>query len=195
MSRRHFIIPALLVSLWTGAGAAAQTVDGRPAFAVVLDNRSSAAAVELPAARTHVRFIFEEAGIRVAFVAQGGEQARAAGNDRINLVVLDQPMPGCLKANDVTTLGFAVPPASRVYVHYDRVHDLARSRGAQPGWFLGVVMAHELAHVLLPRAGHADTGVMAGALSPDPVVESVFTRAEAQALRERLHGETVLARR
>jgi hypothetical protein len=177
-----------------GASATAQT-DGRPAFDVVLDNRSPLAAVELAAARLHVRFMFDEAGIRVAFVAEGDESARAAGHDRIRLVVLVQPMAGCLKAGDVTTLGFALPPANRVYVHYDRVYALARSRGVQAGWFLGVVMAHELVHVLLPRSGHAGTGVMARALSPDPAVAPAFTREEAQALRERLRSETLLARR
>jgi len=194
MSRGYFVIPALLVSLSTGTSAVAQTADRRPAFEVVLDNRSPAAALELAAARLHVRFIFDEAGIRAAFVAQR-DGAPATGADRINLVVLDQPMAGCLKAGDVVTLGFAVPPAHRVYVHYDRVHALARSRGAQPGWFLGVVMAHELVHVLLPGAGHAETGVMARSLRPDPFTLAAFTREEAQALRERLQSETLLAQR
>ena len=196
MGRSFFVIPALVASLSAATGANAQTADRRPALEVVVDNRSSAAALDLPVARARARFIFDEAGIRVTFLTQGTGPALAVSeNDRIHLVVIEQPEADRLVAGDVTRLGFAIPPANRVYVHYDRVYALARYHGVQPGWFLGVVMAHELAHVLRPEAGHADTGIMARSLSPDPKVPSAFTRQEARGLRERLGEETTLALR
>jgi hypothetical protein len=82
-----------------------------------------------------------------------------------------------------------------VYVHYDRSHDLAREHGVQPGRYMGDVIAHELVHVLLPRAGHTVDGLMARSLRPDPAVPAAFTRTEGQALRVRLRGETTLAQR
>jgi hypothetical protein len=93
-----------------------------------------------------------------------------------------------------TVLGFAIPSANRVYVHYDRVHALARHHKEQPGWFLGVVIAHELGHILLPRAGHTEIGVMVPTLSPLPKVPPAFTHLEAQSIRARLAGETAVAR-
>ena len=195
MGRSCFVIPVLVASLSAGAGANAQTADRRPLLEVVVDNRSMAAGVDLAAARTHARFIFDEAGIRVTFLTQGTAAALAASeHGRIYLVVIEQPEADRLIAGDVTRLGFAIPSAHRVYVHYDRIHALARYHGVQPGWFLGVVVAHELAHVLRPEAGHADTGIMARSLSPDPKVPPAFTREEARALRERLGEQTMLAR-
>ena len=85
--------------------------------------------------------------------------------------------------------------ANRAYVHYDRVHKLARAHHVQPGWFLGVVIAHELAHLLFQDGGHAENGLMASALSPSPTAPAVFTRQEAQRLRDRLRGEMTLAQR
>jgi len=196
MGRSSFIIPALVASLSAATGANAQTADRRPALEVVVDNRAPAAAPELAAARTRARFIFDEAGIRLTFITQGTGPALAASeNDRIHLVVIKEPEADRLIAGDVTRLGFAIPSANRVYVHYDRIHALARYHQVQPGWFLGVVMAHELAHVLFPQAGHAATGLMARSLSPDPKVPPAFTRQEARVLRERLGEQTTLALR
>jgi hypothetical protein len=172
--------------------ASAQVADRRPAVEVVVDNRASAA-VELTTARARARFMFADAGIHLRFPTRpGGVQV---GAERIHVIVLDTAAAERLIASDGRRLAFAVPSANRVYVHYDRVHALARAHRAEPGWFLGVVIAHELAHVLLPRAGHAHAGVMAGVLSPDPQVAPAFTPQEAQQLRARLRLDTMLARR
>ena len=139
-------------------------------------------------------FIFAEAGIRLAFVSRHAAGLGRAGLDRITLILLGERQADSLITGDVRTLGFAIPPASRVYVHYDRVYELARLHRVQPGWFLGVVMAHELAHVLLP-AGHSDAGVMKRVLSPDPARAPAFSRGDARLLRERLGEGTLLAQR
>jgi hypothetical protein len=173
-------------------GASAQLADRRPAVEVVVDNRASAA-VELTTARARARFMFADAGIRLRFPTR--PSGVDIGAERIHVVVLDTAAAERLIPSDGGRLAFAVPSANRVYVHYDRVHALARAHRAEPGWFLGVVIAHELAHVLLPRAGHAHAGVMAGVLSPDPQVAPAFTPQEARQLRARLRLDTMLARR
>jgi hypothetical protein len=192
-ARICFVIPALLATLSAAASTDAQTADRRPTLEVVIDNRSSAAGGQLGAARTRARFLFAEAGIRVSFLTPGQRNDVArAGLDRISLIVLGAREAERLIALDARTLGFAIPSAGRVYVHYDRVHELARSYNVQPGWFLGVVIAHELAHVLLP-AGHSDSGVMVRVLSPAPTRPPAFRRDEAQQLRDRIGEHTTLA--
>ena len=176
-------------------GASAQIADRRPAVEVVVDNRASAA-VELTTARARARFMFADAGIHLRFPIRPYDPGDVhIGAERIHVVVLDTAAAERVIASDGWRLAFAVPSANRVYVHYDRVHALARAHRAEPGWFLGVVIAHELAHVLLPRVGHAHAGVMAGVLSPDPQVAPAFTPQEAQQLRARLRHDTMLARR
>ena len=195
MARTVHVILTLVAGLLAGTNAFAQGGDRRPVFEVVLDNRAPAGAAEIGTARVRTDYIFEAAGIRVAWLFKGEDLRVPAGvGERIHLVLIDESA-GRLIQNDPRTLGFALPAAGRVYVHYDRVHALAREHGVQPGWFLGVVMAHELVHVLLPRAGHTGDGVMARSLRPDPAIPAAFTRMEGQALRVRLSGETTLAQR
>jgi hypothetical protein len=194
MARSIFVVPALLAILVTGTGAGAQTADRRPALEVVLDNRAPSGAAELTSALTRTRFMFDEAGIHLSVLAQ--EQAvniARSGLDRITVVVLEGAAAARLIATNERTLAFAIPPANRVYVHYERVRALARDRGVAPGWFLGAVIAHELTHVLLPRAGHTRTGLMASVLIPDPGRGLAFTREHAQLMRERLGEQTMLA--
>jgi hypothetical protein len=109
--------------------------------------------------------------------------------------VVTDASAGSLLLGNPTRLGFAIPEANRAYVHCDRVYKLARAHHVQPGWFLGVVIAHELAHLLFQDGAHAETGLMASALSPGPTMPAVFTRQEAQRLRDRLRGQTTLAQR
>ena len=195
MARTFHVILALWAGLLAGTNAFAQGGDRRPAFEVVLDSRAPAGAAEIGTARVRTDYIFEGAGIRVTWLLKGEELRVPAGaGERIYLVLLDESS-GRRVPGDPATLGFALPAAARVYVHYERVRELAREHGVQPGWFLGVVIAHELVHVLLPRAGHTADGLMARSLRPDPVVPAAFTRTEGQSLRDRLRGETTLAKR
>jgi hypothetical protein len=78
-TRSHFAIPALLASLSIAAAAGAQTADRRPILEVVVDNRSATGGLELAAARTRARFIFAEAGIRLAFMTQREVSETARG--------------------------------------------------------------------------------------------------------------------
>ena len=195
MARTRFAIAGLLAASLAAAPTHAETADRRPAFEVVVDNHAPAAAPEIATAQARAGFIFAEAGLRVSWLAQAAGVAAQSSHERIMLVVLDPADGNRVITGDVRRLGFAVPPAHRVYVHYARVYDLARDHGVQPGWFLGVVMAHELGHVLLPRGGHTADGIMAASLMPDPKCPPAFSREEARQLRGRLGAETLLALR
>lgn len=187
---------ALSATLAASTTGRAQTLDGRPTLHVVVDNRAPSAAIDLAAARTRTRFIFGDAGIQVTFLsARNAAESTTVGLDPVYVVVLDEAAADRLIAGDARRLGFALPAAHRVYVHFDRVHVVARSHGVDPGWFLGAVIAHEIGHVLLQGAAHADAGLMARTLSPDPAVPSAFSREEGQHLRARLRTETTLAQR
>jgi len=190
---------ASLVHLWLGvsialilsARSSAQTADGRPIVEVTTDDRSSAGA-ELGIARARVNYIFANAGIRVGWRTRAGGAVAETGTLRVRVVVLSGFDADQMFLGHGDLLGIAMLSVSRVYVHYDRVLALARQSRTPPGWFLGVVIAHELAHVLLPSAGHADNGLMGARLSPE--VPPMFTAREAYALRTRVQdGVTVAA--
>ena len=170
----------------------AQALDRRPALTVIVDDRSTDGAADIGIAKTRTGYLFGDAGIRIAWLIAGPATAGTSdGREVIRVVLFDGAADTDVATDPV--LGFAVPSANRVYVYYDRVERLALGKRAQPGWFLGDVIAHEITHVLLPDIGHTQSGVMAAALRPDPQHPPAFTSGEARALRARL-GETTLAR-
>jgi PadR family transcriptional regulator PadR len=191
---------ASLVHVWLGVSialalsarpSAQMAEEERPTVEVATDDRSSAGA-ELGTARARAKHIFAHAGIRVVWRTQAGGGIAETGTHRIQLVVLSGFDADEMFLGHGDLLGIAVLSISRVYIHYDRVLALARQSRTPPGWFLGVVIAHEIAHVLRPDAGHAENGLMAATLRPEAT--PMFTAQEAQALRVRLHdGVTVTA--
>ena len=52
------------------------------------------------------------------------------------------------------------------YVLYDRIDGAASMRRMDAGRILGVTMAHELGHLLLPHGNHAASGLMRAAWDP-----------------------------
>jgi PadR family transcriptional regulator len=179
------------IALALSARPSAQMADGRPMVEVTTDDRSSAGA-ELGVARARAKHIFANAGIQVVWRTRAGGGVAETGTHRVQLVVLSGFDADEMFLGHGDLLGIAILSISRVYVHYDRVLALARHSKTPPGWFLGVVIAHELAHVLRPDAGHAENGLMSATLRPEAM--PMFTAQEAQALRARLHdGVTVTA--
>ncbi len=84
------------------------------------------------------------------------------------------------------------------YVLYDRLKDAATSAGWPVQDLLGVVVAHELAHLLLPAGSHTPLGLMRKGwdvteLRQFDAKSLSFTRDQSALIRERL-GQTVAAR-
>jgi len=189
---------ASLVHLWLGVSIAfalsprpsAQMVDGRPSIEVTTDDRSTGGA-ELATARARVKHIFAGAGIRVVWRTRARADVDKTATHHVQLVVLSGSDADEMFLGHGDLLAIAILSVNRVYVHYDRVLALARRYRTPPGWFLGVVIAHELGHILLPDAGHAENGLMRATLTPEAT--PMFTAREAQALRARLHNGVTLA--
>jgi hypothetical protein len=77
------------------------------------------------------------------------------------------------------------------YVLFDRLKDMARVAGADPMDVMGVVIAHELGHLMLPGQGHASVGLMRATWSPRELRsafqgQTPFTDAQADTIRGRL---------
>jgi hypothetical protein len=89
-------------------------------------------------------------------------------------------------------LGFAAVPVEGMgriaYAIYDRVRDKAARAAMNEDDLLGFVMAHEIAHLLLPPASHTQTGLMRGHwnvrdLQQIDVVKLEFSPEEASRIR------------
>lgn len=81
-------------------------------------------------------------------------------------------------------LGMAMPGLNRASVYYDRVFTKT-AVGASIGTTLGDVIAHELAHLMLPP-GHSRTGIMRRVIDTGSQRLPTFTPEEAFAIRFRV---------
>jgi hypothetical protein len=123
------------------------------------------------AALAIARSILMNAGIDATW-GDGGERGEAAELDGhskgsqaipevIVRIVTSPPdfMPGSL---GFSLVDLAQRSGTLATVFIDRVNELARLAGVDAGRLLGRAVAHEIAHLLLGTARHADVGLMRG---------------------------------
>jgi len=94
----------------------------------------------------------------------------------------------------------AAPPSQRdregsIYVFYDRVTDVAAMHSADTALLMGIVIAHEMGHLLLHHADHSTEGLMRGVWDADAIRQSAmgllwFTPEEVGEIRKTLSART-----
>jgi hypothetical protein len=163
------------IVLLTGGASLAHAEEGerRPvnlALTVRTYNTFGVAARDLWAAQTTASRLFADVGIRLVWMNC------STGGHRVASPRCDQPVDGAeviLRIDGASqpdqrenvSMGFALVDPSHgsavlATVLADRVLCIARAAGFDPRVLLGLAMAHEIGHLLLPTAAHAATGVM-----------------------------------
>jgi hypothetical protein len=71
----------------------------------------------------------------------------------------------------------------RVYIFFGRIVDESFKYSRDYTLILGLVVAHELGHVVLPAGSHADSGVMKGRARLRGRIPREFTAEEGEAIR------------
>jgi hypothetical protein len=94
------------------------------------------------------------------------------------------------------TVMAAAPPSQSdregsIYVFYDRVTDVAAMHSADTALLMGIVIAHEMGHVLLRHSGHSAEGLMRGVWNTDDIRRAAigllwFSPSELQEIRKTL---------
>ena len=75
----------------------------------------------------------------------------------LTAAMADQQQP------NTTAFGQASQETKRAYIYCERAVAYAKSTGSDPGRMLGLVLAHEIGHRLLPRNSHSTHGLMKAA--------------------------------
>jgi hypothetical protein len=181
-----------IVSLALLASGRVQTSDAPPrSIAVELCDQEHLPRVISHAARRHLVRTFQKIGVDV-IVARCGE--RHGGNAfRIAIVVLPPNSRGPAGVPE-TVLGTVSLSHDRdpiVSIFYGRIDQAAHRAAVDRAIVLGHVMAHEVAHALLPVARHGQSGLMRATWRNADLVGAVqgqlrFSRDEAAAIRDRL---------
>jgi hypothetical protein len=113
-------------------------------------------------ARDQLEHIFDATGVRVESSAEPGHD-RCAGQVTVHVVLLGGAIADrFIKSEQVKrkALAQANSDARRVYVLWDRIGPAVDRQAIGHGDALGLVIAHELGHVLLPGRPHSPSGLM-----------------------------------
>jgi hypothetical protein len=83
-------------------------------------------------------------------------------------------------------LGQTNRPARLVYIFISRIVDASMRFAHNYTHILGLVVAHELGHALLPAGSHSDSGVMKGRANFWGKIAHEFTPEEGEVIRAAL---------
>jgi hypothetical protein len=142
-------------------------------------------------ARQQLIRTFQAIGVGVT-VARCGE--RQDGDSlRVAIIVLppNSPGPAGVPGTALGALSESVDREPIVWIFYDRIERAAHRAAADRGIVIGHVLAHEIAHALLPVAGHGESGLMRATWRRTELVDANqgqlrFSGDEAAAIRDRL---------
>ena len=165
-----------------------------------LYNASGIPAPELVSARRVAETILQDTGLNVAFRHCGrpvipGYRADPCGQSlspsEVVVRVIGAPAFRPTLHPETYGLAYVVKETNRGWlatVFSDRVGEAASRVAADPGTLLGLVMAHEIGHLLLGTSYHGDAGVMR-AYWPDAVLNHGgeqwrFSRLEAARMQQ-----------
>src|SRR5215510_8332197 len=150
--------------------------DRELAVTIQIHDYSHVSSGSLTRARSIVTAMYERIGVRTEWMGvvqqRVGQQGPARRDEisripiaQVTLIILTAKMAARGHVSE-GALGFAAVPEEGMgriaYAIYDRVRDTAARAAMNEDDLLGFVMAHEIAHLMLPRGAHADGGLMRG---------------------------------
>src|SRR5262245_1370063 len=188
--------------------------DGELAVTIQIHDYCRVSSGSLTRARKVVTAMYERIGVRTEWL--GVVQQRVGGQPgpsrrdeiarmpiaQVTLIILTPKMAARGHVAE-GALGFAAVPDEGMgriaYAIYDRVRETAARAAMNEDDLLGFVMAHEIAHLMLPRGAHAETGLMRGRwdvrdLQRTDVLTLGFSPEQASEIRDTLlHNPPTLA--
>jgi hypothetical protein len=130
--------------------------------------------------------------------ADSTDASEDCGPSDLQIIILTSAMASRGVIPDAIIGYAAVEPGvgGRVaYVIYDRVRTFASDTAVDDMRMMGIVMAHEIGHLLMMHQAHSDTGIMRGRwhqseFRADRPIDLQFSEPQAVEIRRTLGGET-----
>lgn len=171
-----------------------------PSVVVVIHDSAGVPAEAMQTARTNAARVFAGAGVSVHWVSTGGlgtacqPDASGEGDDRFCVQVLLRPRNRESAPGRRRIMGMAQAANQQravLSLYFDAITDVAKQYGAPTGHVLGIALAHEMGHVMLPPPSHSATGIMQASWEGDDLRHAImgevaFTHDQAAAMRARL---------
>jgi hypothetical protein len=159
--------------------------DERPMVFLHIENAAAAPPEAIGAARDEVAHILDDSGVLVESSAEAGHR-HCASQFTVHVVLLGgHAADRFIKSEHVkrTVLAQANSDARRIYVFWERVGRSVDHQAVARGDALGLVIAHELGHVLLPGRTHSRTGIMQEHYNVHRSYELKFSAEESAMMR------------
>jgi hypothetical protein len=199
----------LTVVVWASAGLplagrlATATTPDVSTVTIAIDDYAAVPSDQLDRAQGLVTHLYAAIGIETAWLETRVSHARPGVQMRANVVapslriIVLGAQIGDRGALALDVVGSA--PGSRTergriaYVFYDRLRLIDLALHQHDGDSLGVVIAHEIGHLLLPYGSHSDKGLMRALWSARDfrridVRTLAFTPSQASDIRRRVSG-------
>jgi hypothetical protein len=160
----RLLIPVLVVGAFA-AGAGDEPP--RPILFLRLIDSVGVADGALRRASNEVSIILSEANVDTVWTDEAPRQpaAGAVGAEVEILLLSEEESRAPIAKFDFTYdyLGYVVRPELRAYVFWSHIRAAAFHASRDAGEVLGLVIAHEVGHLLLPDGEHSSTGIMQAA--------------------------------
>jgi hypothetical protein len=187
-----------------GVGQPASAADQAGPVTIPLWIRNTAQVPDdvLTGAQTEVTKIYRQAGVETMWLAPTSSFANTEANRGpwLTIAILSRDQAQLLNPA-ITRDGVGVAPATPArrghvaYVFYHRVEKLTGGNGLNLAQVLGISMAHEIGHLLLPYRAHAPTGLMRANWSKADLQlaqrsQLFFTAKQGELIRSRMAAAT-----
>ena len=174
---------AVAAMLAAGFLAAARPATAAPAAVVLhLTSYEHLPVRDIARAWQDVVDVYAKIGVHVVWVEGAAAGAPADGALHLDVILLTAGMADRIR-RDVTAFGLASHVARRAYIFCTRVFAHASETGSDPSRVLGLVLAHEIGHMLLPEHSHTVSGLMMAEWAGTIHVIPDFLPAQAATIR------------
>jgi hypothetical protein len=180
---------AVSATLLTAHAATAAGASDRATIVLHVDDFSGLLPVDVDAARSVARRVFGRAGIQAIWVYGRNRTPPIEGALHLKVLVLSKEMAGQKIASEGVpdnVLGQAAKACGRAYIFSHRIAALAARNQRPVGDLLGLVIAHEVGHLVLPGNGHSPRGIMTSSLDLSAAALPAFTPDQMAAIRQRV---------
>ena len=180
---------ALLALGISRAAAQPGAIDQPQTVTLRIDNIAAVPLGRVRLAEERATNVFRAIGVHVIWIG-GALETRERTAPAYTVVIANGEESTIPDSSGVAPLGFAVLPARRAYVFYNRVEATrAFSSARNIGLVLGDVIAHELGHLMLGEPGHSPKGIMRLEAYLTRWSNETFTKAQGRKIRARIEEE------
>ena len=165
-SQRHYFAVGFFLTLSLTASTRAGPAEPRLTITVQVINYAEVPETTLIQAEQEVAGIFRQVGVHTVWrnVSRSHEEEQRNPLPlQLRILILRRAIAKQHQGSlGVAFRGDYSQPGQVAYIFYQRLKELVQNRGIQElkGRILGLAIAHEIGHLLLPTHSHSSTGIM-----------------------------------